>query len=79
MLSKVKLLLFFIANCVFLNFANAGEEISMTLDRSYPHPASLGYYVCIYKAASSSYRIQVVSDGLRNYFIDYNILTNTWK
>jgi hypothetical protein len=80
MLNKVKFLLLFITSCMFLNFANAGEEISMTLVSSYPHPAaSRGYYVCIYQADRSSYRIQVVSDGTCNYSIDYNILTNTWK
>jgi hypothetical protein len=79
MLNKVKFLLLFITSCVFLNFANAEEEISMTLVRSYSHPASVGYYVCIYQANGSSYRIQIVSDGLCNYLIDYNILTNTWK
>jgi hypothetical protein len=55
------------------------SEIMMTNVGSASHPASFMHRICTYKATLSNFRVSLIAEGFCPFFINYNIITNTWS
>jgi hypothetical protein len=55
------------------------SEIMMTNTASQSHPASFMHKICTYKATMSNFRVSLIAEGFCPFFINYNIITNTWS